>query len=60
MARQPRNTPLEDKMQELFVDYINKARALCPKDMDITDVDSEVSLTAHRLLNLFDKERTSG
>ena len=51
------NNPEENKIQELFVDYIQKARAVYPPDVHSTAVDSDISVMAHSLLALFDKER---
>ncbi len=52
------NTPEEVKIQELFVEYINKAREVFPEGTHESTVDSEIAIMTYSLLDVFNRERS--
>ncbi len=48
---------IEEKIQELFVDYINKARELFPEDTHESIVDSDIAIMSASLVDLFIREK---
>ena len=48
---------IEEKIQALFVDYINKARELFPEDTHESTVDSDIAIMSASLIDLFIREK---
>lgn len=50
---------MEHGLEEIFVEYVNKARSIIQDKYTTEDeIDSEVSLSMHNMLNQFDQYRT--
>ena len=51
------NGEIEEQIQELFVDYINKARELFPEGTHESTIDSDIAIMSASLIDLFIRER---
>lgn len=51
------NGEIEEQIQKLFVDYINKARDLFPEGTHESTIDSDIAVMSASLIDLFIRER---